>query len=219
MAAQGWWVAVRGVAIMGGRVGSLVAHMSLMGYRTMWEASEVQGLDRRAGTDNRIDSDQVHCARWQQSSRLRAVTVTAELSAVSNPADTRLRPHDTRQNRRAPVASRKNEVARSNIANIGPPRPPLRTHADKQRAVQAALVDPGGAAKSDSAIAKHVGVDTQTVANWCEQLELTSEIRKSVAPQGRTANGSLGKERRRRKVEGAGPVSGPGPRTCAGRCQ
>lgn len=53
-----------------------------------------------------------------------------------------------------------------------------RTNADKQRAVQAALLHPGGAGKSDTAIAKHVGVDQKTVLGWREKLELSKEIPK-----------------------------------------
>jgi hypothetical protein len=51
-----------------------------------------------------------------------------------------------------------------------------RTNADKQRAVQAALVHPGGAGKSDHQIAKHVGVDQKTVLGWRAKLELSKEI-------------------------------------------
>ena len=52
-------------------------------------------------------------------------------------------------------------------------------------------IHPGGAGKSDSAIAKHVGVDAQTVANWRGKLVVTSEIRKSITrtgSDGRTIN-------------------------------
>lgn len=48
----------------------------------------------------------------------------------------------------------------------------------QQRAVKAALAHPAGAGKSDSAIAKHVGVDHQTVANWREKMTVSCEVRK-----------------------------------------
>jgi transposase-like protein len=51
-----------------------------------------------------------------------------------------------------------------------------RTNEDKQRAVKAALAHPNGAGKSNSAIAKHVGVDEGTVRSWREKL--SSEIPK-----------------------------------------
>src|ERR1035441_9441845 len=47
-----------------------------------------------------------------------------------------------------------------------------RTNEDKQRAVKAALGHPGGAGKSDSAIAKHVGVDVKTVGSWRDRLSM-----------------------------------------------
>lgn len=50
---------------------------------------------------------------------------------------------------------------------------------------------PGGAGKSNSQIAKHVGVDEATVRNWREKLIVTSEIPKSTArtgSDGRTIN-------------------------------
>lgn len=53
-----------------------------------------------------------------------------------------------------------------------------RTNDDKQRAVKAALAHPQAAGKSDSTIAKHVGVDQKTVANWRGQLVASKEIPK-----------------------------------------
>jgi hypothetical protein len=53
-----------------------------------------------------------------------------------------------------------------------------RTNEDKQRAVKAALLHPQGAGKSDRDIAKHVGVDSETVRNWRNKLTASSEIRK-----------------------------------------
>ena len=53
-----------------------------------------------------------------------------------------------------------------------------RTNDDKQRAVKAALQHPNGAGKSNSQIARHVGVDEGTVRNWREKLNPSSEIPK-----------------------------------------
>jgi transposase-like protein len=66
-----------------------------------------------------------------------------------------------------------------------------RSNEDKQRAVKAALQHPSGAGKSDSAIAKHVGVDHVTVKNWRDKLVATCEIHKSesrTGSDGRTIN-------------------------------
>jgi hypothetical protein len=49
---------------------------------------------------------------------------------------------------------------------------------DKQRAVKAALGHPNGAGKSNSAIARHVGVDEGTVRSWREKMAISSEIPK-----------------------------------------
>jgi transposase-like protein len=73
-----------------------------------------------------------------------------------------------------------------------------RTNEDKQRAVKAALAHSGGAGKSDSAIAKHVGVAVQTVCSWREKLQATFQIGKSekrTGADGRTINTSnIGKK-------------------------
>lgn len=66
-----------------------------------------------------------------------------------------------------------------------------RSNEDKQRAVKAALGHPKGAGMSDNQIAKHVGVDHVTVANWREKLTATCEIHKSTKRtglDGRTTN-------------------------------
>lgn len=55
-----------------------------------------------------------------------------------------------------------------------------RSNEDKTRAVEAALKHPLGAGRSDSFIAKHVGVDPNTVAKRRAELENTSEIPKST---------------------------------------
>ena len=58
----------------------------------------------------------------------------------------------------------------------------MRSNDDKQRAVQAALRHPKCAGMSDNQIAKHVGVNAQTVANWRKKLEpVSSEIREMAA--------------------------------------
>ncbi len=59
-----------------------------------------------------------------------------------------------------------------------------RTTADKQQAVQGALRHPLGAARSDGDIARHVGVDRQTVTNWRKKLEASGEIRQSATRTG-----------------------------------
>ena len=55
--------------------------------------------------------------------------------------------------------------------------------------MKAALAHPGGAGKSDSAIAKHVGVDHVTVKNWREKLAASCEIHK-IAERTVTRGGS-----------------------------
>lgn len=53
-----------------------------------------------------------------------------------------------------------------------------RTNEDKQRAVKSALLHPRAAEMSNSAIARHVGVDEATVRNWRTRLAASSEIPK-----------------------------------------
>ena len=57
-----------------------------------------------------------------------------------------------------------------------------RSTADKQRAVEGALKHPKGANLSDRAIARYVGVDRKTVAEW--RTRLTGEIPQSVERTG-----------------------------------
>lgn len=65
-----------------------------------------------------------------------------------------------------------------------------RTNEDKQRAVKSALLHPRAAEMSNSAIARHVGVDEATVRNWRTRLAASSEIPKigtrTVSRQGST---------------------------------
>jgi transposase-like protein len=64
-----------------------------------------------------------------------------------------------------------------------------RTNEDKQRAVKSALLHPRAAKMSNSAIARHVGVDEATVRNWRDKLAASSEIPKmdirTVSRQGK----------------------------------
>lgn len=78
-----------------------------------------------------------------------------------------------------------------------------RTNADKQRAVQAALRHPDGANKSDRAIADHIGVDHQTVANWRKKMSV--EVRQSTEREGRDGRAyNIGK---RASSESAAPIA------------
>ena len=65
-----------------------------------------------------------------------------------------------------------------------------RTTQDKQRAVKAALLHGRGTTLSDTQLARHVGVDQKTVANWRRQLEASQEIPKmatrAVTRRGKT---------------------------------
>lgn len=65
-----------------------------------------------------------------------------------------------------------------------------RTNEDKQRAVKSALLHSRAAEMSNSAIARHVGVDEATVRNWRTRLAASSEIPKidtrTVSRQGST---------------------------------
>lgn len=64
-----------------------------------------------------------------------------------------------------------------------------RTNEDKQRAVKAALAHPAGVGKSDSAIAKHVGVSAPTVAAWREKIHPSIKSLE-IAERTVTRNGS-----------------------------
>jgi len=65
-----------------------------------------------------------------------------------------------------------------------------RTNEDKQRAVKSALLHARATSLSNSAIARHVGVDEATVRNWRAKLAASSEIPKmdtrTVSRQGTT---------------------------------
>lgn len=66
-----------------------------------------------------------------------------------------------------------------------------RTNEDKQRAVKAALVHPGGTGKSDQQIAKWVGVAVSTVGDWRKKLNPTIgnlQSPKRSGSDGRTIN-------------------------------
>ena len=59
-----------------------------------------------------------------------------------------------------------------------------RTNADKRRAVELALLHPKGAGMSNVRIAKYTGVNEGTVRNVRRDLEMTSEIPKSITRTG-----------------------------------
>lgn len=86
-----------------------------------------------------------------------------------------------------------------------------RSNSDKQRAVQAALRHPKSQGMSDSAIAKHVGVDSQTVSNWRTKLVASSEVRKmdtrTVTRGGTTYQQNVSKIGRRSERTAEAPVS------------
>lgn len=87
-----------------------------------------------------------------------------------------------------------------------------RTTKDKQRAVRAALLHEKSRALSDSCIARHVGVDSQTVTNWRHKMESSSEIRKidsrRVTRRGRTYQqntSNIGRKQQNGTVSDASP--------------
>lgn len=90
-----------------------------------------------------------------------------------------------------------------------------RTNDDKQRAVKAALMHPKGAGMSNSAIAKHVGVDSETVRNWRTKLESSSEIRKmserTVNRNGTTYQQDTSRIGKRPEAEASAPDPEPPP--------
>lgn len=97
-----------------------------------------------------------------------------------------------------------------------------RTTKDKQRAVRAALLHERSRALSDSCIARHVGVDSQTVANWRHKMESSSEIQKidsrRVTRRGQTYQQNTSKIGRRTQTtpaesEGERSKDDLGPRT------
>ncbi len=74
-----------------------------------------------------------------------------------------------------------------------------RTIEDRKRAIKSALQHPQGEKRSDSEIAKHVGVSHTTVAKYRAELESTCQIGKSpdrTGCDGRTINtAKIGKDR------------------------
>jgi hypothetical protein len=97
-----------------------------------------------------------------------------------------------------------------------------RSNEDKQRAVKAALKHPKSASMSDSAIAKHLGVDHVTIGHWRNKLCPTCEIHKltkRTGLDGRTRNvANIGKARSAKlappppaSLPKAAPVAAPAP--------
>lgn len=88
-----------------------------------------------------------------------------------------------------------------------------RTNEDKQRAVKSALLHPRAAEMSNSAIARHVGVDEATVRNWRTRLAASSEIPKidtrTVSRQGSTYRQRTAQIGRRRRAKSSAPDSEP----------
>ena len=84
-----------------------------------------------------------------------------------------------------------------------------RTNEDKQRAVKSALLHPRAAEMSNSAIARHVGVDEATVRNWRNRLAASSEIPKidtrTVSRQGSTYQQRTAQIGRRRRAKPSAP--------------
>lgn len=80
-----------------------------------------------------------------------------------------------------------------------------RTNEDKQRAVKSALLHARAASLSNSAIARHVGVDEATVRNWRAKLAASSEIPKidtrTVSRQGSTYQQRTTQIGRRRRTK------------------
>jgi transposase-like protein len=85
-----------------------------------------------------------------------------------------------------------------------------RTNEDKQRAVKSALLHPCAAEMSNSAIARHVGVDEATVRNWRTKLAASSEIPKidtrTVLRQGSTYQQRTTQIGRRRRAKPSEPA-------------
>jgi len=88
-----------------------------------------------------------------------------------------------------------------------------RTNEDKQRAVKSALLHPRAAEMSNSAIARHVGVDEATVRNWRTRLAASSEIPKidtrTVSRQGLTYQQRTAQIGRRRRAKPSPPNAEP----------
>ncbi len=88
-----------------------------------------------------------------------------------------------------------------------------RTNEDKQRAVKSALLHPRAAELSNSAIARHVGVDEATVRNWRTRLAASSEIPKidtrTVSRQGSTYKQRTTRIGRRSRTNASAPDPEP----------
>jgi transposase-like protein len=88
-----------------------------------------------------------------------------------------------------------------------------RTNEDKQRAVKSALLHARAASLSNSAIARHVGVDEATVRNWRAELAASSEIPKidtrTVSRQGSTYQQRTTQIGRRRRTKPSAPDAEP----------
>lgn len=88
-----------------------------------------------------------------------------------------------------------------------------RTNEDKQRAVKSALLHPRAAEMSNSAIARHVGVDEATVRNWRTRLAASSEIPKidtrTVSRRGSTYEQQTTRIGRRRRMKDSPPDAKP----------
>jgi transposase-like protein len=88
-----------------------------------------------------------------------------------------------------------------------------RTNEDKQRAVKSALLHARATSLSNSAIARHVGVDEATVRNWRAKLAASSEIPKidtrTVSRQGSTYQQRTTQIGRRRRKKVSAPDAEP----------
>ncbi len=88
-----------------------------------------------------------------------------------------------------------------------------RTNEDKQRVVKSALLHARAAHLSNSAIARHVGVDEATVRNWRAKLAASSEIPKietrMVSRQGSTYQQRTTQIGRRRHTKPTAPDEEP----------
>jgi transposase-like protein len=84
-----------------------------------------------------------------------------------------------------------------------------RTNEDKQQAVKSALLHPRAAEMSNSAIARHVGIDEATVRNWRAKLAASSEIPKidtrTVSRQGKAYQQRTTRIGRRRRAKPCAP--------------
>jgi transposase-like protein len=88
-----------------------------------------------------------------------------------------------------------------------------RTNEDKQRAVKSALLHARATSLSNSAIARHIGVDEATVRNWRAKLAASSEIPKidtrTVSRLGSTYQQRTTQIGRRRRTKVSAPDAEP----------